>query len=228
MTAAILALSGFISSQINTVEGLLHWGKTQLRKPGIPVARLLHRHGVRANQVTGSRILAPAFVWLSLSYEYTVPALIVFALASWTDSLDGIMAEDEEKEEGKKRSGIYGLFDSLVDKVFIISIYALSYQRFENLVTLTAVGEIIYGSLAVLYLLGSLVSGADMDTALEKVKSNNWGKYKMGFEVATAICMMAYFEIPHWLVDWAVRGFGWTAFGFLICSFFGKLKTAFS
>lgn len=232
MTAVILALKQ-IRNKISTIEDFLNWIKLQIRKPSKPVAAWLHSQEITANHVTATRFPTAVIIWLLLSNGHKGYALLAWFIAAWTDNLDGIMAETE-REQNRERSKIWGLFDSLVDKFCIITtawviVKTLSLVQFEGLVTVISIGEVSFASLAILWLLYAVIlAGMDLKVALKKLESNTWGKSKMTCELVSLSFMMLFSEFPNEWIELTVLVSGWAAFGFLVCSFFGKLKTAFS
>jgi len=199
----------------------LHYFHELLRSYGaMPVARYLHRRGIRANQVTAIRvfyfvILAPLKVF-DLPYSGFLE-IVSFALFAWTDLLDGALARIEQK-----LSDWGTILDPMADKVLISTVYALHLKHAFWLVIATFVGEALLMATALVY--KNFASSMHQNFLIEKLKANIWGKTKMTLEVTTGFFILFYDVYPVPLLDNALNITGWAAVGFLGCSLVAKVK----
>jgi phosphatidylglycerophosphate synthase len=230
MNFAILTTTGYISKPFITLEGFLTWMKIQIQKLSMPMAQWFHDLGVKANHMTATRLLFPLPIALLLANGHTLGAIAATTLAAWTDVLDGLMS-DMEKEKDSARSKAWGLFDSIVDKIFVISTLIIiarhgNVAQYLTLIAAISFGEATLFGFAILgTVYGYMVMKLSAEEALARIQSNSWGKSKMACELLTIGLIMGLPLFPHWTVEYGAYVFGWTAFFFLVCSFFAKLKT---
>lgn len=187
-----------------------------------PAAGLLHHFGVTANQVTGVRLFIALILNLPDYEAWWFPWWFGgwYAVAMYSDAVDGVMAR--EFEHKPKNSG-GGLFESLVDKVLIISGYWYPSTNFPKIFFLTFWGEILQATLALGYLLYAALAG--IEEAIANTSSNIAGKTKMFLEGATCGLMVVYLSTPSQALDSMVVVFGALALVFLGFSILGKIKT---
>lgn len=181
-----------------------------------PGGWLLHRvFKMTSNQVTALRFTSPFTFYLLASlgkskWEY-ISAVMAYA---YTDAVDGFIASEYEKKSASD-SGV--ILDPLADKFLIASMYLFHYQNFPKLVVTTLGGEILIGSIVLGYL-------ARNGKGVAQMKSTYWGKYKLGFEIATAILMSAYTFAPSQDLQKAILGTGIAAILCLLMSLLIKIK----
>lgn len=200
---------------IEPANSLLHYGYSVIKIPGRPLARMLHRLGITANQVTGARLLAPfIFYWPDFeSWWFKWWFFSTLISLAYTDVIDGILATEFEKKSTND-GGV--LFDSLVDKCFVVSVYWYPSKNFPKLFWFTLIGELLQIALATAWMLYS--------KSIENVRSNLAGKTKMTLEVLTGGLMILFLAFPSQPLSWFIVLCGTLALMFLGLSIMGKIK----
>lgn len=133
-----------------------------------------------------------------------------------TDAVDGKIAEFEKKPAGD--SGV--ILDPVADKFLIASVYLFHYQSFPKLVVITLGGELLIGGTV----LGYLIKNGGGKKEMVKPKSTLWGKYKLGFEIATVILMSIYNFSANPKIPQAILVTGTAAIFCLLASLLTKVR----
>ncbi len=160
-----------------------------------PSAKLLHLAGATANQVTVARLIGSFLSFYLLAsfgrsfWLYCLTALFW----AYTDAVDGVMAREHEKKSDTD-TGV--LLDPVSDKVMMASMYGYHYDNFPHVVVMTIVSEFILAALSLGSVVVSDLMGQDYRDVIRKMKATKWGKYKLNFEVITAILMTWYAASP--------------------------------
>lgn len=131
-------------------------------------------------------ILVPFFVFFFLNNQF-VPALIVFALASITDALDGHIARKHNLVTN------FGKFlDPLADKVLVIS----------ALTCFVDIGFMSCVPLIIIVAREFMVSGLRLVVADEGVvvPAGIWGKLKTAFTMVTIVLILIYASVEQFVL----------------------------
>ncbi len=219
--ASITTTYRFFSEQ---GEGIIKKIHAKLGELALPQARWLHRKEVTSNQVTASRMLSIVPICVMLAYQRYWLSCALVLLAAWTDNIDGRLARIEDKPKGS----MGGLFDSLVDKLFVIAVVLTIYfySGFRAwFMTSIVIGESVYLTFAVLYLAFAVwFYEVPQEEALKNLSSNSWGRAKLTLEICATICIIIFLNTNSKVFGLAAQVLGWCSVKFLIFSFFGKLR----
>jgi len=142
---------------------------------------------VAPNQVTTLRFLLVPVVFYLLFYQQYAWGLIIFALAAFTDALDGAMARtrDQITEWGK-------LFDPLADKLLVGVAAAILVTRFVSFYLALAI--ILVELMIILSAYYKKIHGA------VGIQANSIGKTKMVLQSLGLLTLLIYVLYPHALL----------------------------
>ncbi len=129
---------------------------------------------IKPNHITMLRlILIPVLVLMFLSNHFLL-AFIIFLIASFTDAIDGALARQRNMIT-KTGSAL----DSLVDKIFIISLIILFAKHLPwQIVEILIISE-----------LATIGGGYALHKNKKKIKANIFGKLKMNAEILGIILL---------------------------------------
>lgn len=160
-----------------------------------------------ANKITIFRLLLiPVFAALVLNYR-EMPggemeilrylALLVFALASLSDAVDGFIARAFQQQT---RLGSF--LDPLADKLLLVTSVVLLSLKIPGLVQLPIWFPVLVISRDLFLMVGALV--VDLTTGHLKVRPNFLGKTTTVFQMATVLWILLKWPCPHWV--WETAG----------------------
>lgn len=193
------------------------------KKTARPIAGFLHSWARTANEVSVARlILSPISFYLLYSFERSIWEYCLLTLFWWyTDAVDGVMSRELENKPDTD-PGV--LIDSTADKVLTSSMYLFHYRNFPVIVVVTIFSEAALMLLGLGSVIISALQGESIGQAIRKMQSTKWGKYKLGFEMASALLMVAYAATFSRWVEIAVYASAITAIVLLVMSLLFKVQ----
>jgi cardiolipin synthase len=135
------------------------------------------------NLLTASRlILTPLIAWAILENRLTT-ALVIFALAGFTDAIDGPVAR---RLGVVSRAGAY--LDPIADKVFVTVVYLC--LAWAGVVPWWLVALVFTRDVLILAVAGAIL----LFTRIRNFRPSGWGKAATVVHVITIVVVMAGFE----------------------------------
>ena len=221
MSEATLALRR--NSAFGALVRFLDYTYEGIRLLAKPTAFLFHKLGIKANQVTMSRLVcSPITFYLLYSFERTATEYLIAVLFwGYSDAVDGAMSKDFERKSNDDK-GV--MLDSGADKCMTISMYGYHYGNFPNIVFITIASELLLAILSIGSVAYAALFGQDAQQVIGKMKSTYWGKFKLGLEIASAVLMAWYAQTYSPKIQIAIYTTAITAIFLLIMSLLTKVK----
>lgn len=190
-----------------------------------PAARLLHKAGITANQVSVARLICAPLSFYLLNYAKQPQWEYCMVLLFWvySDAVDGVMSKDPQLEN-KPDDDFGSVIDPHADKSTIGSLYLLQYNNFPQIVLLTLIGESIIVVLSACSLVFASLQGESIGSIIRKMRSTYWGKFKFVLETISALLMLWYAASPSGKIESAVIITAIGAIFLMIISLLVKVK----